>query len=333
MSNYIGIDLSKEYFDVTLIKENGEKRHAQFDNTPAGYGKVWKWLKEQGARQATVCMEATNTYWEEVTEYLYNKGYQVSVVNPARIKGYAMSQLRRSKTDKLDSQVIADFCRSCAEKGGEEALRLWSPPSPEQRQLRQLVRQRQTLVETLTQQKNRLADCKDESGKACWQRLISLLQAEIAQVDQTLEAHIAQYPDLKKNCDLLCSIKGLGFVSASTLLAEMPDLASYKDAAAVAADAGVTPAHHESGDTVRRKPKMSKIGKASIRGILYMPALAALRSNPLIQQFAQRLRQKGKSEKLIIVAVMRKLLHLAYGVLKHETPFDPNYGSGALPTT
>jgi transposase len=333
MKNYLGIDLSKAYFDVTLLKESGEKAHEKFDNTPSGYGKLWKWLKEQGARQAAVCMEATNTYWEEVTEYLYNKGYQVSVVNPARIKGYAMSQLRRSKTDKLDSEVIADFCRSCANKEGAEALRLWSPPSPEQRKLRHLVRQRNTLVETLTQQKNRLGDCKDETGKACWQRLITLIKAEIEQVDAAIEQHIQQHPPLKKKCDLICSIQGLGLVSSSTLMAEMPDLEHYEDASAAAADAGVTPAHHASGDTVRRKPKMSKIGKASIRGILYMPAITAMRSNPLIQSFVERLRKKGKSEKVIIVAVIRKLLHLVYGVLKHQKPFDPHYGSDPIPAT
>lgn len=333
MKSYIGIDLSKEYFDVTVLSESEKKVHAQFENKPAGYGKLWKWLKEQGVRQADVCMEATNSYWEELTEYLYNKGYKVSVVNPARIKGYAMSQLRRSKTDKLDSDVIADFCRSCALKGGEAELRPWQPPSPEQRQLRNLVRQRQTLVETMTQQKNRLSDCRDETGKACWQRLITLLKTEIEQVDTAIEQHIAQHPDLQNSYDLLCSIKGLGPVSAATLMAEMPDLAHYKDAAAAAADAGVTPSHHESGDTVRRKPKMSRIGKASIRGILYMPAITAIRSNPLIQRFVARLRKKNKSENLIIIAVMRKLLHLAYGVLKNQTPFDPNYGSLAIPAT
>lgn len=333
MQNYLGIDLSKAYFDVTLLKATGEQAPARFENRPAGHGQLWKWLKEHGARQAAVCMEATNTYWEAMTEYLHNKGYQVSVVNPARIKGYAMSQLRRSKTDKLDSAVIADFCRSCALKAGAAALRVWTPPSPEQRQLRHLVRQRHTLVETLTQQKNRLGDCQDETAKACWQRLITFLKAEIAQVDQALAQHIAHHPDLQKNCDLLCSIKGFGLIAAATLMAEMPDLEAYKDAAAVAADAGVTPAHYESGDTVRRKPRMSKIGKTSLRGILYMPAITAMRSNPLIQRFAERLRQKGKPSKLIIVAVMRKLLHLAYGVLKHQKPFDPNYGAAELPQT
>jgi transposase len=333
MKHYLGIDLSKEYFDVTLLKASGEQVHAQFENRPAGHSQLWKWLKEHGTRQAAVCMEATNTYWEAVTEYLYTKGYSVSVVNPARIKGYAMSQLRRSKTDKLDSAVIADFCRSCALKGGEAVLRTWTPPTPEQRQLRNLVRQRSTLVETLTQQKNRLGDCQDETGQACWQRLISLLKAEIAQVDKALAQHIGQHPDLKKNCDLLCSIKGFGLISAATLLAEMPDLEHYKDAAAVAADAGVTPAHYESGDTVRRKPRISRIGKAAIRGLLYMPAITAMRSNPLLQRFAERLRQKGKPNKLIIVAVIRKLLHLAYGVLKHQKPFDPHYGAAPLPVS
>ena len=331
--HYLGIDLSKDYFDVTLLNEVGEKSHAKFDNQATGFAKLWKWLKEQGVRPMHVCMEATNTYWEDVTQYLHDKGCKVSVVNPARIKGHAMSQLKRSKTDKLDSDVIADFCRSCCLKGGDSALRVWSPPSPEERTLRHLVRQRNTLVETLTQQKNRLGDCRDETGKACWKRLITLLEAEIKLVEQQLEQHISQHPTLQEDFKLLRSIKGLGLVAAATLMAEMPDLAEYKDAAAAAADAGVTPSQHESGDTVRRKPKMSRIGKASIRGILYMPAISAIHNNPVIKAFSERLEKKGKPKNLIIVAAIRKLIHLAYGVLKHRKPFDPNYGVDPLPAT
>ena len=278
-------------------------------------------------------MEATNTYWEDITQYLHDQGYTVSVVNPARIKGHAMSQLKRSKTDKLDSDVIADFCRSCCLKGGESAMRVWRPPSPEQRTLRHLVRQRHTLVETLTQQKNRLGDCRDETGKACWQRLITLLETEIELVEQQLEQHISQQPTLQEDFKLLRSIKGLGLVAAATIMAEMPDLDEYKDAAAAAADAGVTPAQHESGDTVRHKPKMSRIGKAAIRGILYMPAISAIQHNPVIKAFAQRLEKKGKPKNLIIVAAIRKLIHLAYGVLKHRKPFDPNYTVNLKPAT
>lgn len=324
--NYLGIDLSKKYFDVTLLNEPGEKSQAKFDNNRSGFGKLSKWLKEKGVVKLHACMEATNVYWEGVAQSLHDKGHQVSVVNPARIKGHAMGQLRRSKTDKIDADVIADFCRT-------HKPRVWTPPTAEQRKLRNLVRQREDFIEIRTQEKNRLSDCQDLESKQRLQRHITFLDTEIAQIEEQIKQHIAEHPTLAQPYRLLRSVKGLGPVASWTILAEMPDMAEYEDAAAAAADAGVTPSHHESGDTVHRKPKMSRIGKASIRGVLYLPALTAIRCNPLIQPFVARLEKKGKPMKVIIVAVMRKLIHLAYGVLKNKTPFDPNYGSAGLSTT
>ena len=317
----LGIDLSKEYFDVTLLNAQLAKSQGHFDNTPSGFSQLVKWLKTAGVVELRACMEATNIYWEALAQALYEQGYTVHVVNPARIKGHAMSQLRRSKTDKLDSDVLADFCRSRTE------LRVWTPPLPEERQLRNLVRQREDLLQMTTQQKNRLTDSRDPQVRARWQRLIATFAAEIAQLEAQITAHIAAHPALLKTYELLRSIKGFGPITVAILMAEMPDLAEYEDAAAAAADAGVTPAHYDSGDTVHRKPKMSKIGKAAIRGALFFPALTAMRFNPIIRTFADRLKQKGKHNMAIIGAVMRKLLHLAYGVLKHQKPFDPNYGN------
>lgn len=324
--NYLGIDLSKAYFDVTLMHEKGEKRHEQFENNRSGFGKLARWLKEQGVSQVYACMEATNVYWENLAHFLYEKGHKVSVVNPARPRGFATSQLRRSKTDKVDSDVIADFCKAHQPSA-------WKPPTPEQRQLRNLVRRRAALHKTLTQQKNRLTDCPDDEGKACWRRLITTLETEIEQVEQQIRDHIAQHPALRTTESLLRSIKGYGPIATWTLMAEMPDLADYKDAPAAAADAGATPAHHQSGDTIRRKSKLSKVGKASIRGVLYMPALTAIRFNPMIRAFAQRLEKQGKPKMVIIAAVIRKLIHLAYGVLKNKTPFDPNFGKSQATST
>jgi len=323
---YLGIDLSKAYFDVTLRNEQGEKTTAHFDNTPAGFVGLEKWLKGQGGREVHVCMEATNVYWEPVAHFLHAKGMTVSVVNPARIKGFAMSQLRRNKTDKQDSDVIVDFCQAMHPKA-------WTPPSAAVSKLRSLVRLRATLVKTLTQHKNRLTDAQDDEVKACWQRLIDTLEAEIAQVESQIEHHITQHPALQATATLIRSVKGLGKIATWTILAEMPDLAEYEDAHAAAADAGVNPAHHESGDTVRHKPKLSKVGKAAIRGVLYLPAITAIQHNPIVRALAERLAQRGKPKKVIIVAAMRKLLHLAYGVVKNKIPFDPLYPASPLPAT
>jgi transposase len=323
---HLGIDLSKAYFDATLRNEQGQKTTAHFDNTPTGFVLLDEWLKAQGVSELHGCMEATNVYWEPLAHFLHGQGYTVSVVNPARIKGFAMSQLRRNKTDKQDSDVIVDFCEALT-------LKAWTPPSAEVNQLRHLVRLRATLIKTLTQQKNRHNDAQDETVKACWQRLIDTLEREIAQVESPIEQQIAQHPALHETATLLRSIKGFGPIVTWTIMAEMPDLAEYEDAHAAAADAGVNPAHHESGETVRHRPKLSKVGKAAIRGVLYLPALTALKHNPIVRTWAERLALRGKPKKLIIVAAMRKLLHLAYGVLKNKKPFDPDYAASPLPAT
>jgi len=315
----LGIDLSKRYFDATLRSTEGATWYARFTNDVAGIAALLAWLRSHGVETLHACMEATNIYWEEVAQRLVAAGYTVSVVNPVRIKGFAQSQLRRNKTDKQDSAVIAAFCAAMKPA-------VWQPPSELQRRLRSLERHRDDLQQSLTQQKNRLATSKEPAVQASLQRLIDALQQELAQVDQQVAELVEQDETLRHNKALLRSIKGIGDKTAYKLLAELYDLPHYETARAAAADAGLTPAHFESGDTVRRKAKLSKVGKAAIRRILYFPAITAMRFNPLIRAFAERLRQRGKPEKVIIAAVMRKLVHLSFGVLKHQTPFDPKWG-------
>jgi transposase len=314
----LGIDVSKASLEVTLLKADGQQDKGQFANKRQGFKKLQTWLSKRPVKQLHVCLEATNVYWEEVAEFLYEQGYLVSVVNPARISGFAQSQLRRNKTDPLDGEVIAQFCAALKPA-------LWRPPTPEQRQLRALVRHQRALLKTLTQQTNRQATCKEPAVKASLKRVIETLQTEIEQIGQQIATFIDDQPDLKQQYELLISIKGIGPTCAAVLLAEMYDLADYESARAAAADAGLTPSQHTSGKTVHRKPKLSKIGKASVRGILFFPAMTAMQHNPIVRALKERLQARGKDWKVIVSAAMRKLIHLAYGVLKNQTPFDPNY--------
>jgi len=322
----LGIDISKAYFDVTLRMGPGQKEHRQFTNDEPGIAALLAWLKRQGVSELHACMEATNLYWEAVAEQLHEQGDTVSVVNPARIKGFAQTQLRRNKTDKQDSDVIADFCAALKPAA-------WQPPSPTQRKLRALERHREALQKTLTQQKNRLASSKDPDVICSLQKVIAILQQEIEQLDQQIADQIAQHEELATQKALLLSIQGIGERTAHKLMTEMYDLATYEDAHAAAADAGVTPAHHESGATIRRPARLSKVGKAAVRGALYWPAITAIRYNPVVRALAQRLERQNKPAKVIIAAAMRKLIHLAYGVLKHKRPFDPNWGAHPVPAT
>ena len=322
----LGIDVSKKKFDSTLIDQETKDHYKELSNNPKGYQKLSQWLSRHKVKELHVCLEATNIYWEELAFYLHQEGYQVSVVNPMRIRGFATSQLRRNKTDKLDSNVIATFCQQTKPK-------LWQPPQPHQRQLQALVRHQQSLKKSLTQHKNRLQVTREPLVQDSLLLIIQTLEAQLSTMEEQIQALIQQHPDLKEQQRLLVSIKGFGVKTATVIMAEMYDLAHYDHARAAAADAGLTPSHHTSGSSVRKRPKLSKMGKAAVRGVLYWPAITAIQHNPIIRAFAERLRAKGKSNKVIIAAAMRKLLHLAYGVLKHQRPFDPDYVNTPSPSS
>ncbi len=320
MDAVLGVDVSKKTLDVTLLNEKGGQRRKKIANTAKGIQELQTWLSKQASNKVHICMESTSVYWEELAETMYEAGHQVSVVNPVRIKGYALSQLRRSKTDPLDGDTIADFCRT-------QKPDTWRPPTPEQKKLRALVRHLEALKKNRTQQLNRLDTCRDAEVRASLEKVLTTIKAEIEQVEKRIRDLINQYPDLKEKKELLQSIKGFGEKTAIHILAEMYDLAEYENAKAAAADAGVTASHHQSGTSVRKRSKMSRMGKSSVRSALYYPAITAICHNPIVSRLADRLEAKGKHKAVIRVAAMRKLMHLAFGVLKNKQPFDSAYAA------
>lgn len=324
----LGIDISKLSMDVTLLRDRavqdahkvGAGIHKRFANNEQGCALLVAWLQSQEVSQLHACMEATNVYWEMVAEALAEADYRVSVVNPRRIKGFATSQMQRNKTDKVDSEVIATYCATMQPEA-------WEADSEMQRKLRALERHRMDLKRNLNQHKNRQKTVRDGDVRTSLQRLLDALQEELNAIEKQMEELTSQQEEFRQQKQSLLTIPGIGPKSANMLLAEIPQMEGYKNARAVAADAGVTPAHHQSGTSVKHKTKISKMGKSVVRGELYMPALNAMRTNPILRTFAERLRAAGKPEPVIICAVIRKLLHICYGVLKHKQPFDPNYGS------
>jgi transposase len=316
MTGYVGIDVSKASLDIGLL-DGAKREHAKFSNDSQGWAKLAQFLKKRRAEQ--VCLEATGSYGEGVAEFLYAAGYRVSVVNPARIKGYAESQLSRNKTDKLDAYLIADFCRT-------QQPDAWSPPPEEIRQLLALVRHLADLEQALSQCTNRLAvtnDAPTVQAHLTTQR--DLLTQQIAQTKQAISDHLDHHPDLKRPRDLLTSIPGIADLTAGKLLAEFRAISDFTDVRQLVAFAGLNPRLHTSGSSVHQAPHISKCGRPSLRAALYMPAIVAKRHNPILAAFAKRLQARGLSGKPLIVAIMRKLLHLVYGVLKSGKPFDPNF--------
>ena len=323
---YLGIDLAKLTFDATLLTATGAQHYQSFPNTPDGFTQLQTWLSQHGVTRLHACMEATNIYWEALATWLHAAGHIVSVVNPARIKGYAQATMQRNKTDKLDSAVIASFCAT-------HHPAAWQPLSDEQRRLRALVRHREDLLQTQLQQQNRLRDTTDTLVVASLQTVVDIIASQLEAVERAIKEHLAAHSELRENLELLTSIVGIGVVTAAKLLAEFGDIEHYESAKAAAADAGLTPSTFESGTSVRRRPRLSKMGKAGSRGALYWPAITAMRRCPGCKAYAERLAARGKAKKVIIGAVMRKLVHIIYGVLKHRTPYDPTKVFGRTATT
>src|SRR5258708_1578188 len=318
----LGIDVSKDTLDVVWMDAQRQTHYCQVDNGASGYAKLKRWLRKRPVE--AVGLEATGRYSEGVAEYLHEAGYRVSVVNPARIRGYATSQLRRNKTDKLDAMLIADFCRT-------QQPEAWTPPPPEVRQLQALVRHLSTLETAKQQADNRLREATALPDLVVAQLTSQrdLLVAQIDQLKAAIQKHINHFPDLKTQRDLMASIPGIGKLTAAKLLAECRSVSRFDDVRQLVSFAGLNPAHHHSASSIRKKTTISKTGKPAIRAALYMPAVSAKRYNPVLKAFAQHLLARGYCEMQVITAVMRKLLHLIYGILKSGRPFDPHFHAPA----
>jgi transposase len=202
----------------------------------------------------------------------------------------------------------------------------WTPPAPEVRELQALVRRLEALTEMRVAEQNRLeAIIAFEIVKSSVEEHIGYLDKQIKQTQAAISQHINSHPDLRRQSELLDSIPGIAETTAAALLAEIVDVTQYRSARQVAAYAGLVPRERYSGSSVRGRTRLSKIGNARLRKALYFPAITALRCSPFFQAWATGLRERGKCKMSIIGAAMRKLIHLAYGVLKTGQPFDPEW--------
>lgn len=317
MAEILGVDVSKRKFDCALLL-NEKFKTKVFKNTEQGYRELGDWLKRQGVERVRVCMEATGIYYEALALHLHETGHVVSVVNPARIKGFAQSVLARTKTDRVDARLIARFCAA-------HQPAAWQPPAPQLRELQALVARVDALNQMLTQENNRLA-IAPELTRPSLQKVLAVLEHELAELRRRIRDHIDCHPGLKTKRDLLKTIPGIGEATIAQLLACVGGAEQFRTARKLAAFLGLTPRQHLSGSSVRGRARLSKTGNARLRKAFFMPAMVAIRFNPVIKAFAARLRAAGKSKMAIIGAAMRKLVHIVFGVLKSGKPFNPNFG-------
>ena len=312
----LGIDIAKQRIEVALFVD-GKVKNRSFKNTTEGFEALALWLRKLGIPQVQACLEATGNYGEDLAIYLHEAGHSVSIVNPARIKGFAQSELIRTKTDKVDAGIIARFCLAMKPEP-------WIPPSPEVRLLRALVRRADSLIEMLTQEKNRLGTAH-ESVIPLIKEHMDYLNQEIKKVRDQITDLIDQNPNLRQKKDLLVSIPGIGKATMAVILAELDNLEKFNHVRELVAFIRLAPKETLSGSSIKGKPRLCKVGHVRLRKALYMPALVSIQCNPVMMVFYNRLKEKGKNGKVIVCAIMRKLVHIIFGILKSGKKFDPNY--------
>jgi transposase len=315
----LGLDVAKRSFDAAVLSDDHRRRHRQFVNTQAGFLQLVAWLSPHTGHAIHAGLEATGTYGQALALFLHEQGMRVSVINPARIHAFAKSELARNKTDKLDAALIARFTAT-------QQTAVWTPLSTAQRHLQALERRLEALQAMCQAERNRLdLEPADSPLQDSLHAHLAHLEAQIRQLQQRLRDHVHGHAELEQQSLLLQSIPGIGQTTAFKLLAELPGLGNWPSARQAVAYAGLNPRQRESGSSVHGRAHLSKLGNARLRRALYFPAVVAMGCNPLLKPFAARLRERGKPPMVVVGAVMRKLLHQAYGVLRHATPFNPNY--------
>jgi transposase len=323
---FIGIDVSKAKLDCSLLLEvaRSKRRAKTVANSKAGITDLLAWCTKQQVanHELHAILEGTGVYHEQAASALTEAGVTVSIVNPAQVKDFGRSLGIRTKTDGVDSLILARY-------GALLNPRPWQPPSREARILQALLSRREAIAQDLQRERNRLE--KADATETCQlihQFLtdsIAFLETQLAKLQQDIDDPIQQHPGLKDDRELLTSIPAVGPQVGNHLLSIMHNH-RFQSAEQLAAYLGLVPVERQSGTSILGRPRLSKAGPARIRAILYMAAVVGTRHNPHLKDLYQRLQERGKTKMSALGAVMRKLVHLCFGVLKTRQPYQPNYG-------
>jgi transposase len=298
---YAGVDISKETLDVTLVGEPA----APYANQAAGIAELVKQIKQQPGPVHVIC-EPSGGYERALLEALWAAGIAVSLVNAGRVRSFAKARGLLAKTDQIDAALLREF----GQRMEPEAL---AAPSPSRQSLADLVQRREQLIGLLTMEEQRLTQARHSTIKQMSAELLQALKKQIAQIEALIASQIDEDDTLRKQSERLQQVKGVGPVTASTLLAELPELGKL-NSQEIGALAGVVPYNHDSGQ--HRGRRWIRGGRLKVRRVLYMAATVAARFNPILKTFYLRLVEKGKPKKVALTAVMRKLVVLLNLLLK-----------------
>ena len=324
--HYIGIDIASKKFDASIFKNNAKNwPHKIFSNSITGFKALLKWLPDD-IENLHICMEATGIYWEDLANFLYKQGIKVSVVNPYIIKNYAHAQMIRSKTDKLDCKTIARFV-------AKEQPSAWQPLPVAQQKLNRQLKHLSHLKDCVAKERIRLHSLRDEEAIQNTKAILVLLEEQLKQFESVMRKTIQEDEMLRNNLKLLQTIPAVGINSAMWLLATLGNGSRFKNGKAAATYMGLTPMEHQSGSSINGKARISKMGNSHVRHILYLPVMAfsfGRYQDCCYKPFVNNLLAKGKPKKVILVALMRKIVVIAQTLLQRQTAFDENIFTGAL---
>jgi transposase len=326
----IGIDIGKDQIEVRWAPQAEPQTISpsqSFGNSAEGLQAAHTWLLAHGVVPTTslVVMEATGVYWEACALWFHTYAYQVSVVNPARVAAFAKTLMRRGKTDPLDARLLVQFALTLHPER-------WTPPPVEMEALQQILRQRDATVHLRSQVKNQLHALEHHAHPsaevvASVRRILTTLDTEIAALEQQFTTRVHDQPAWQTMIDRIMSVAGVGLVIAGTILTETNALATFRASSQLCAYAGITPVPFQSGTSVHRKDRISKIGNPRLRKAMYQAAVCAIRCCAPFRTFYQRLLDHQKPKKVALIAVARKMLRVIFALVKQGTRFDPEYCS------
>lgn len=316
--SFIGIDISKQSFEAAVPKIKGSGfKSKTFNNNQKGFDALLKWAQKHcSLDKIWVCMEATGRYSTPLADFLSEKKVNVTIVNPLSIKYHAKAALARNKNDRIDAMIISEYAAVFASK-----LRLYKPKSVMAKRIKELLNLHDAYKKHLTQLKNLLEANADKEVKKYLQKQIKTQTKLINELEVDIKVNADKDSEFNHQVQLLITIKGIGCMSAIRIVALTPDINNFKEAKKLVAFIGSSPQQNESGQ-FQGMTKISKYGHSALRKALYMPAMTAKNTNEHLKPFVTRLQNKGMAPKAIICAVMRKLIHIIFGILKSNKPFN-----------
>ena len=303
---WVGVDVSKRHWDAAVHGQNGVRR---FPADEASAGEFVAWLTSLSASR--VCLEATGGYERLLREALHARGVAVSVVNPRQVRDFARATGQLAKTDEIDARMIARFAATLNPEPEDS-------PNPAQERLRALRARRQQVVQSLTQEKNRLGTAPDAETRESIRQAIDFYDRQLRDLDRRIAEATAADPGFRRRLELLVTVPGVGAVTAAALVAEMPELGALNRGQA-AKLVGLAPINRDSG-TLRGK-RMIGGGRTQVRRSLYMATIVATQHNGLIKKHYQQLLARGKAKMTALVACMRKLLLILNAMIKNQLPW------------